>query len=136
MKLRRCAAHQAKGWASWTNCERKTSATTVTSPKPRRLASCCGRRGGRERQIWRKRSSSQAMGRPGEAPRKAVIYYTHNARRMDYARFRAAGYQIGSGTIESGCKQIATQRLKRSGARWTLESARMTAKALAGWLMC
>jgi hypothetical protein len=70
----------------------------------------------------------------GEAARKAVIYYTHNARRMDYARFRAAGYQIGSGTIESGCKQIATQRLKRSGARWTLEGARMTAKARAAWL--
>jgi hypothetical protein len=72
--------------------------------------------------------------RAGEAARKAVTYYTNNARRMDYAHFRAAGYQIGSGTIESGCKQIATQRLKRSGARWTLEGARMTAKARAAWL--
>jgi hypothetical protein len=70
----------------------------------------------------------------GEAARKAVSYYTNNIRRMEYARFRAAGYQIGSGTIESGCKQIATQRLKRSGARWTLEGARMTAKARAAWL--
>jgi hypothetical protein len=70
----------------------------------------------------------------GEAARKAITYYTHNAKRMDYARFRAAGYQIGSGTIESGCKQITTQRLKRSGARWTLEGARMTAKARAAWL--
>jgi hypothetical protein len=72
--------------------------------------------------------------RAGEAARKAVTYYTNNANRMEYARFRAAGYQIGSGTIESGCKQIATQRLKRSGARWTLEGARMTAKARAAWL--
>ena len=72
--------------------------------------------------------------RAGEAARKAVTYYTNNARRMDYARFRTAGYQIGSGTIESGCKQIATQRLKRSGARWTMEGARMTAKARAAWL--
>jgi hypothetical protein len=70
----------------------------------------------------------------GEAARKAVTYYTNNAQRMDYARFRAAGYLIGSGTIESGCKQIASQRLKRSGARWTLEGARMTAKARAAWL--
>jgi hypothetical protein len=75
-----------------------------------------------------------AHARAGEAARKAVTYYTNNARRMDYARFRAAGYQIGSGTIESGCKQIASQRLKRSGARWTLEGARMTAKARAAWL--
>jgi hypothetical protein len=68
------------------------------------------------------------------AARKAITYYRNNARRMDYARFRAAGYQIGSGTIESGCKQIASQRLKRSGARWTLEGARMTAKSRAAWL--
>jgi hypothetical protein len=72
--------------------------------------------------------------RAGEAARKAVTYYSHNARRMDYASFRSAGYQIGSGTIESGCKQIASQRLKRSGARWTLEGARLTAKARAAWL--
>lgn len=72
--------------------------------------------------------------RAGEAARKAVTYYANNAKRMDYARFRAAGYQIGSGTIESGCKQIATQRLKRSGARWTLAGARRTAKARAAWL--
>jgi len=70
----------------------------------------------------------------GEVARKAVTYYTNNAKRMDYARFRAAGYQIGSGTVESGCKQIATQRLKRAGARWTLEGARLTAKARAAWL--
>jgi hypothetical protein len=76
----------------------------------------------------------QQHARAGDAARKAVTYFTNNARRMDYARFRAAGYQIGSGTIESGCKQIATQRLKRSGARWTLEGARMTAKARAVWL--
>jgi hypothetical protein len=70
----------------------------------------------------------------GQAARRAVTYYTNNAKRMDYARFRAAGYQIGSGTIESGCKQIASQRLKRSGARWSLDGARMTAKARAAWL--
>ena len=72
--------------------------------------------------------------RAGDAARKAFTYYTNNAKRMDYARFRAAGYQIGSGTIESGCKQIATHRLKRSGARWTLDGARLTAKARAAWL--
>ena len=38
---------------------------------------------------------------------------------MRYADFRAKGYFIGSGTVESGCKQIITMRLKRPGARWT-----------------
>jgi len=65
---------------------------------------------------------------------KAITYYTNNGKRMDYGRLRKAGYQIGSGTVESGYKQIATQRLKRAGARWTEEGARYTAKARAAWL--
>ena len=44
---------------------------------------------------------------------------------MDYARLRHAGYFIGSGTIESACKQIGTYRLKRAGARWSLSGARL-----------
>ena len=53
---------------------------------------------------------------------------------MDYARFRHQGYLIGSGTIESACKQIAAARLKCSGARWTLAGVIATAKARAAWL--
>ena len=65
---------------------------------------------------------------------KAISYYTNNEKRMDYARFRQQGYLIGSGTIESACKQIAAMRLKRSGARWTLQGLIATAKARAVWL--
>jgi len=65
---------------------------------------------------------------------KAITYYDHNEKRMDYARFRQLGYLIGSGTIESACKQIAAMRLKRSGARWTLPGVIATAKARAAWL--
>jgi hypothetical protein len=65
---------------------------------------------------------------------KAIGYYDHNEKRMDYARFRQCGYLIGSGTIESACKQIAAVRLKRSGARWTLPGVIATAKARAAWL--
>jgi hypothetical protein len=65
---------------------------------------------------------------------KAITYYTHNEERMDYARFRQQGYLIGSGTIESACKQIAAARLKCSGARWTLAGVIATAKARAAWL--
>jgi hypothetical protein len=65
---------------------------------------------------------------------KAITYYDHNEKRMDYARFRQCGYLIGSGTIESACKQIAAVRLKRSGARWTLPGVIATAKARAAWL--
>lgn len=70
----------------------------------------------------------------GEAAQRAVTYYTNNQHRMNYAQFRAKGYWIGSGTVESACKQIATARLKISGARWTLAGANATAKARAAWL--
>ena len=65
---------------------------------------------------------------------QAVTYFTNNAERMRYARFRAAGYMIGSGTIESGCKQIVSQRLKLPGAQWIVSGAVRTAKARAAWL--
>ena len=64
----------------------------------------------------------------------AVTYFTNNASRMRYDQFRAAGYVIGSGTVESACKQIVTQRLKRPGAQWTVDGAVHTAKARAAWL--
>ena len=63
-----------------------------------------------------------------------INYFVTNERRMDYARFRAAGYAIGSGTIESACKQIVVQRLRKSGAQWTTDGAVKTAKARATWL--
>jgi hypothetical protein len=53
---------------------------------------------------------------------------------MRYPEYRAKGYQVGSGTIESGCKRIATQRLKVAGAIWNLDNAVKTAKARAALL--
>jgi len=53
---------------------------------------------------------------------------------MRYADFRAKGFLIGSGVIESGCKQIVSRRLKVPGAQWNLDGAILTAKARAAWL--
>ncbi len=72
--------------------------------------------------------------RAQEAACKAVTYFTHNRQRTDYPSYRAKGYQIGSGTIESGCKQIVTQRLKVPGAVWDPHNAIKTAKARAALL--
>lgn len=65
---------------------------------------------------------------------KAANYFYTNAERMRYHRFRAAGYMIGSGSVESACKQIVTQRLKLPGAQWIVAGAVQTAKARAAWL--
>jgi hypothetical protein len=69
-----------------------------------------------------------------DAARQAVTYFSNNSPRMRYNPFRTQGYLVGSGTIESGCKQIVTQRLKRTGAQWLVTGAVLTAKARAGWL--
>jgi hypothetical protein len=72
--------------------------------------------------------------RSDDPAQTAATYYTNNQHRMDYPTYRANGFQIGSGTIESGVKQIATQRMKVPGARWNLSSARLVAKARAAFL--
>jgi hypothetical protein len=69
-----------------------------------------------------------------EEARQAVTYFSNNASRMDYATYRSKGYQIGSGTIESACKQLGIQRMKVPGATWSLEGARLTAKSRAALL--
>lgn len=70
----------------------------------------------------------------GEAAQQLLTYYTRNKERMRYGAFRAQGYWIGSGVVESACKQVVSTRLKRAGARWTYAGAAFTAKARAAWL--
>lgn len=48
-----------------------------------------------------------------------VTYFTNQASRMAYDRYRAAGWDIGSGMIESACKAVIGQREKGPGMRWT-----------------
>lgn len=65
---------------------------------------------------------------------KTANYFFTNAERMRYAQFRAANYMIGSGSVESACKQIVTERLKLPGAQWLVDGAVQTAKARSAWL--
>ena len=45
--------------------------------------------------------------------------YLHRYRRfMNYDEYRSNGSPIGSGIVESACKQIVSERLKLSGMRW------------------
>jgi hypothetical protein len=45
-------------------------------------------------------------------------YLTTNRTRMRYQTFRAAGYAIGSGAVESAVSHVVQQRMKRVGMRW------------------
>lgn len=50
--------------------------------------------------------------------RVTLSYFRNNVHRMDYPRYVANGWSIGSGAVESACKTIVGQRLKLSGMRW------------------
>ncbi len=56
-----------------------------------------------------------------------VTYFTNQASRMAYDQYRADGWDIGSGMIESGCKAIIGQREKGPGMRWTDAGAQTVA---------
>lgn len=47
-----------------------------------------------------------------------VRYFENHRHRMDYPRYLANGWQIGSGPVESACKTVVANRLKGSGMRW------------------
>ena len=49
---------------------------------------------------------------------EVVNYLTNNLHRMDYPRYLANGWMIGSGAVESACKTVVGQRLKQAGMRW------------------
>jgi hypothetical protein len=58
-------------------------------------------------------------GEAGEKIRQVTEYVAEHAAGMDYARFRAEGRPIGSGTVESGGRNVIKWRMARGGARWS-----------------
>jgi hypothetical protein len=69
----------------------------------------------------------------GEAVEAALSYYSEHQARMDYATYRARGLQIGSGSVESACKQLVSARLKQAGMIWDAAGAEAVAEVRA-WL--
>jgi hypothetical protein len=53
-----------------------------------------------------------------ESHRQVTNYFRNHSHRMDYPRYLARGWQIGSGPIESACKTVVGNRLKGGGMRW------------------
>jgi hypothetical protein len=56
-----------------------------------------------------------------------VTYFTNQAPRMAYDRYRAAGWDIGSGMVESACKHLIGAREKGPGMRWSDAGAQAVA---------
>jgi len=68
-----------------------------------------------------KRSSRYRTG--DDAMQLLAGYIQKNVNRMDYPALKEQGFDIGSGMIESGCKNLVQARLKGSGMRWSEDSA-------------
>jgi hypothetical protein len=58
-----------------------------------------------------------------EVKRSELGYFEGNAERMRYQTYLDRGYLIGSGAMESGCRQLAAQRLDRAGMHWRPRTA-------------
>jgi hypothetical protein len=66
----------------------------------------------------------ECAGQPqAEAVEDALGYFVRNVNRMQYGTFRAAGYFIGSGVVEAGCKTVIGGRCKQSGMFWSESGA-------------
>lgn len=53
----------------------------------------------------------------------ALNYFRKNRDRMLYATFQKAGYFVGSGVVEAGCKTVIGKRTKQSGMFWHVQGA-------------
>lgn len=87
---------------------------------------------GRQDELWLGHAQTVAAdieALAGENPAQAQELYTEagyfhrNARRMQYQECHEEGYPIGSGTVESGCKQLVGMRMKGAGMRWSRPGA-------------
>lgn len=58
-----------------------------------------------------------------DALKKTRRYFTNHGHKMDYPRYEAMGFHIGSGIAEAACKHVIQSRFKRAGMRWSHEGA-------------
>jgi hypothetical protein len=54
---------------------------------------------------------------------RAITYFSNHQQQMDYVRYHANHFPIGSGVTEAACKTLVKQRLCYSGMRWKEKGA-------------
>jgi hypothetical protein len=73
----------------------------------------------------------QAAGEASSEVKKAVVkeirYFNKRKHLMHYPELHAAGYHIGSGSVESACKRLIGARLKQGGMIWSRDGAQAMA---------
>ena len=72
---------------------------------------------------WLKLQFLQTRGKRRAALEDLISYVATKVNLMQYPDYRRHGWQIGSGMIESTCKQLVGQRLKGPGMHWSEHGA-------------
>jgi hypothetical protein len=91
-------------------------------------------KGGKVQEVIQELEQLHRNNRKGRPLIKETInYYQNNAHRMEYDKYLAAGYFIGSGVIESACQHLSNQRLKIAGARWDKDYANNVLQIRIAW---
>ena len=76
-------------------------------------------RGGAGLVDWLRQQQRQRRGRARDAITQLLAYVEPKTELMAYPEYRDRDYQIGTGMIESTCKQLVGLRLKGPGMHWT-----------------
>ncbi len=73
-------------------------------------------------QVWQLTGTIKGLARQhpqvAQELQREAEYFTNNKRRMQYMELREDGFPIGSGMVESGCKQFRA-RFNGPGMRWS-----------------
>lgn len=77
--------------------------------------------------------SEKSPKKPKKKLKETIVYYQNNVNRMDYPSYESAGYHITSSPVESACRHVVGDRLKRSGMRWTEEGAQYITSLRLKW---
>lgn len=79
----------------------------------------------------KKRTLGLRQSKKSEAD-KAEAYLRRYKRYMNYEHLKSRDFPIGSGVVESACKQVVTERMKLAGMRWSREGGQkvMTLRCL------
>ena len=86
--------------------------------RPRKMLLEAGGHGRVMRSIAKMRENYGYKSAVREQAVKAEKYLRRYKRFVNYATLKEQEYSIGSGVVESACKQIVGERMKLSGMRW------------------
>jgi hypothetical protein len=70
-----------------------------------------------------KQIRAKCKGKRRKLVQDEISYFEDNQERMQYDRYRAMQLPIGSGTVESSCKNVIGARMKQAGMTWSESGA-------------